>query len=701
MTTTARRLAPGLLLLALRAVLLPPPAPAGAEPPMRLTGQVTDRVGALDERRSAVDAALTRLRAETGLQLFVVFVDSFAGTAAETWANETARRSNLGDRDPLLAVATGDRSFAYSVGQGAPLSDAELDRVERDVIEPALSRDDWAGAVIGAADGFRAAAGDDAPGGAPAGAGRGAGTSAVGSLVCLAVVLGLALLGVVLWRRSRRTQAAGAEPGAPAGPPQPAGPADPHAGVGTEELSNRANTLLLQLDDDLRASERELALAAGQYGAEPTAGFRAALDAARQDVAEAFRLRLGLDEQPPDDAGRRAVLTEIIRRCEQADTRLDAEAETFDKLRDIEGRAAEVAAEVQRERAAVEAELPAADAALRDLTTRYAGATVAAVTGNVAQARERLTFAADALGRAREALGADDRPEAALAVRAASQAVDQAAQLIGAVRRAGAELTAAETAVAGLIAEVRNEVALGRAANPGDAAGRAALTAAIEDAERALAEVGDGRVPDPPAAVRRLQQADAALDRALADVRDAADRAARARELLAQALPVARAEVAAAGDFVTTRRGAVGGQARAWLAEAQRHLAAAESLAGTDPAEALTAAQEAHRLAAAAAEAAREDVERWSVQDGYSGGGMDAFAGAVLGGILAGGGRSGGYGGGYGGGFGGGYGGGFGGGFGGGWGGGGFGGSGSRGRRTGGGGFGGGGGGRRGGGGRF
>ena len=67
--------------------------------------------------------------------------------------------------------------------------------------------------------------------------------------------------------------------------------------------------------------------------------------------------------------------------------------------------------------------------------------------------------------------------------------------------------------------------------------------------------------------------------------------------MLAQALPSARAEIAAAESFVHTRRGAVGGQARALLADAQRRLARAEELAEPDPVAALAEAQQAERLA--------------------------------------------------------------------------------------------------------
>jgi hypothetical protein len=713
----ARRALPALLVI-LAAVLWS--APVSADPPARLATQVTDTVGALSSDRSAVDAALGRLQADTGIQLFVVFVGSFDGTPAQEWTDSTAQLSDLGDRDALLAVATRDRAYAYSFPNDSRISDRELAAVASDKIEPALSRGDWPGAVVAAADGYRAAA------------------SGSGSLVGVMVVLALVVAGGLIWVAVRRRRKRTAAPVAAT----PAGPS-------TDELSDRANALLIELDDDLRASERELDLATAQYGAEATVRFREALDAARADVAEAFRLRMSLDEEPTvDEPTRRERLSAIIDRCTAADQRLDAESEDFDRLRDLEGRAAEVADEVDRRRAAAETALPAAATALQELESRYAGSAVTAVSANVDQARERLAFATQALARARTALesagppqagppqagppaattpqagptqaagspgmGAPDRPapdvaagsgqvpggtraEAALAVRAAEQAVDQAEQLIGAIHRAATDLNAARTAADALMTEIGTEITAGRSAIAGGGA-TPGLSEAIATAEQVVAQVRTELAaarPDPAAAVARLHAADANLDQALAEARDAAERATRARALLAQTLPVARAEVAAASDFITTRRGAVDAGARASLSEAQRHLALAESLASTDPVAALAAAQQAQSLAASASESARHDVANWGGYGGYGSGyggrGFDAgsFAGAVLGGILAGQSRGGSWGGGWGGG----------GGYGGGWGGGGFGGSGSRGRRTGGGG--GGGGGRRGGGGRF
>ncbi len=734
-TSTARRTV--LALLAVLTVLVSP-TPALADPPERLATQVTDRAGALGGDRGTVDAALARLRSDAGIQLFVVFVESFDGVPAQQWTDETASRSDLGDRDALLAVATTDRAYAYSFAPDPRLTDGELADVAADGIEPALARGDWAGAVIAAADGYRTAA---------AGSG-GAGSSGLFGVVA---IVALVVAGALIWVALRRRRRAAAP--APAGSTAPTGPAD-QAGPPVEDLTAQANALLIELDDDLRASERELQMATAQYGAEATTRFRAALDASRQDVAEAFRLRMTLDEEPaPDEPTRRRTLSEIIDLCRAADARLDAESEDFDRLRDLEGRAASVADEIDRRRAALTADLPRAEAAVRDLDARYAGPAVTAVAENVDQARERLAFAEAAVTRARAALAgaagpppgpsapsptADptaapsagstpvfaaasptaaspapgtaplstsppspatdvpggDRAEAALAVRAAEQAVDQAEQLIGAIHQAVTDLATARKAADALIMEVEAEVAAGRAAQAGGGAVPPTLAGAVAGAEQVLAQVRAelaGPKPDPIGASARLQAADSALDEALAEARDTAERAARARSLLAQALPVARAEVAAASDFISTRRGAVDTGARTALSEAQRHLALAESLAAADPVTAVAEAQQAQRLAATASEYARADVQSWGggYGDGYGGGygrpgGFDAgsFAGAVLGGILAGGG--GGYRGRYGGGgFGGG---GFGGGgFGGGFSGGGFGGSASRGRRTGGG----------------
>jgi uncharacterized membrane protein YgcG len=682
--------------------------PAWADPPMRLPDQITDKVGALDGRTDEVKAALDRLRADTGLQLFVVYVASFDGVPAQQWTDQTAIRSDLGNRDALLAVATEDRAYWYSFDTGFPLSQQQLDNVAATAIEPALAQNDWAGAAIGAANGYRAAlAGQPVPKpqivpGNPHPGGGSSGVKLPIGFVCVLVVAAIAAcIGLWVWWRTRQ--------GKPVRPmARPVDPSDPLAALTTDQLNDRANSLLIQVDDAIRSSERELSLATAQYGEEATASFTAALTQAKAEVAEAFRLRLLLDEPPAtpkpdgsapeeggpaDDAARRDMLRKILGAAESADKRLDAESDAFEQLRELQTQVDTLLPTLDNRRAQVAGRLADASTRLTQLQARYTGQALGAVANNPAQAQERLQFADSALTRTRQELGTGRRPAAALAVRAAEQAIDQAETLIAAVDRVGTDLDSARAAVDSLLTEVDSDVAAARSAQasgasaPQSGAGvplpaqrAAALADAATRAEQTAAAVRtalSAPTVDPLTAVRQLQDADGALDRALADARDATQRAERARAMLDQAITAARTEIASATDFVNTRRGGVGGRARTLLAEAQRHLDQAVALAANDPEAALAEAQQADRLAEQASQAAQNDVNQWQAPGGFGGGGGGDVAGAILGGILigtlAGGRRGGGWGGGWGGG---------GGGFGGsGWGGhapGGFGGSGSR-----------------------
>jgi uncharacterized membrane protein len=88
-------------------------------------------------------------------------------------------------------------------------------------------------------------------------------------VVLLIAAAAAVVVGAFLWYRSRKRSLK------PAG--AAADPNDPFPGVAAQELIDRANTLLIELDDALRTSERQLALASGEYGPEATASFTDAL----------------------------------------------------------------------------------------------------------------------------------------------------------------------------------------------------------------------------------------------------------------------------------------------------------------------------------------------------------------------------------------------------------------------------------------
>jgi len=621
------------------------PGRAAAEPPFRLPSQITDQVGALSGDEASVQEALDRLQEEDQVQLFVAYVESFDSLAPQEWADQTAQLSGLGLQDALLAVATGDRAYAYSVDEDFPLSNEQLNDIMLNDVEPDLSDNDWAGAAIAAADGIR----EDIGGG---------GGFSPWWLVGGAAVVGGG--GYMVYRSARRRSQTSA--GAGAGGPGAPGAEDPFAGVSTNDMSKQASALLIETDDAIKTSEQDLGFAEAEFGAEAVGSFHLALDEAKAQLAASFQIRQQLDDRTPEDEPtQRDMLAEIIQRTTAANESLDAKVEEFDHLRDLEAHVDTSLAAIPAQAKTVAARIPETAALMETLQATYATAALASVADNVAEATRRLEFVDTAVAGAEADLAANQRGQAVLDVRAGEDAVAQAGQLLDAVDKLAADLTAAKDAVAAARGNTEQDLAEAQAllAQQADRGGEAGLAAQVAAAQAAVAALDDpGTATDPLAALRRLEEADAALDQALAAVRDAQLQDQRARATLDQAVLAARAEISASTDFITTRRGGVGSEARTRLAEAQRHLDYALSIAATDASTALAHAQQADALAEQANQIAQSDVSQWqSPTAGQQRGG--GIGGAVLGGILIdsilrGGGGGGFGGGGFGGGFGGG-----------------------------------------------
>ncbi|MGY1795426.1 TPM domain-containing protein [Geodermatophilus sp. SYSU D00525] len=636
------------------AVLVAGGSPALAEPPLDVPDEVTDRAGVLGSGGlGQVQQAVDERQAEDGTQAFVVYVASFDGLDQGAWAQATAEASGLGSTDVLFAVAVDDRRYGYWVDDAFPQSDAEIeDFLARDV-EPELGAGDWAGAGVAFAEGV----------GDAAGSGSGSGSGAVTATV----VGGVAVVGGGAWlvARSRRRRQGAQQP-----PTTRIERPDPNAGVPTEELQGRASAALLDLDEAVKTSQLDLDFARLQYGEAAVAGFTEALGRSRQELTRAFTLRQQLDDEvPEDEPTRRRVLGEILQLTAAADARLDEQAQAFDQLRDLERTAPQALEALGPRITALHGRLPQDEERMTWLQRRYAASALAPVADNLDQARARLAAAEQEAAEARAALDAGRSGEAVGDLRAAEDAVAQVGTLLDAVGRLERDLEEAAARLPAVRAETEEDLAEARAlVASGNAGGLrpqvARAEAGLAAAEEAMGSAG-GALPDPLTALRRLEEADLALEQALAVARDAQTRARRAAAALDQTLLRARSAVAAAADFVATRRGAVGPEARTRLAEAQRHLDAAVGTGRTDPEGALREAQLADQLAQSALQLAQSDVTSWSA--GYGGygpgygpgypsgygygggrGGVD-LGSLVLGGILAGG-FGGGHGRGYGGG---------------------------------------------------
>ncbi|SPF02100.1 hypothetical protein SMA5143A_2855 [Streptomyces sp. MA5143a] len=299
---------------------------------------------------------------------------------------------------------------------------------------------EWSGGSVGSADigpspfpvGARRAVAVGADDAAPADDGSSA-TDLILPVAVAAVVAGFAVYSLV--RRKRR---AALRTTTPAGtfeehlPPLP-------------DLHRRGRRLLVETDDCVRTGAEELRFAVARAGPRAAQPFTDALTDARREVEAAFRLRQRLDDTtgtlPPDEE--RALLEEILARCTMAQRRLDIAAPAFDQLRALERDAVPALQSAEARFRELTGRTATAAATLAGLRERYAPDVVLPVTGHAEHAEDRLVFATAELNRARQFTYAGDPLTAAVHLRAAEGAIDQADVLVTGVERLAAELARA------------------------------------------------------------------------------------------------------------------------------------------------------------------------------------------------------------------------------------------------------------------
>lgn len=598
---------------------------ADAQPPLRLADYVTDQSGALtDSGRAAVRAAVDRLYDDRHIRLWVVYVDDFSGQGAVDWAQRTVHASELGEFDALLAVATGGRAYAFLVPSTVKsIRPRQVDALRRNKIEPALHNRDWSGAAVAAATGL------DAP--APA-SGRLALLAALGVILAAVGIL----LVVMRHRRARRRAAALAAA-------RRVDPTDAAAlgAVPLEALEDLSRSLVVDVDNALRTSANELNLAVEEFGEERTRPFTQAVANAKAALSQAFTVRQRLDDSIPDSPeSRRELLTQAVVAAARADRELASQTEAFERLRDLVINAPSRLDTLTQRYVELTARIAPAERRLAELHSEFHATALTSVAGNVTVAEERLAFADRNIGTARAlAAHALSGQQAGLvdAVRAAESALGQAGALLDAIDHAAGDIQHAVDELPSAMADIGTDIEradeLLSRAGEADADHRDDLTAAREAATSALGDARANAADDPLAAFGRLTKADSDLNGMIATLAQEQAAAEQLTRSLEQALFTAQTRVRAVSEYVDTRRGSVGPEARTRLAEAERHLAAAREARTASPTEAIAHANAASTLAARAQGLANDDVQ--TAQRAYTRrGGSDM--GAMLGGIIIG-----------------------------------------------------------------
>ncbi len=593
---------------------------ASAEPPMRLPDYVTDRADALNtQQRSAVSGAVQQLYDKRGTRLWVVYVDSFSGADPRGWAENTWRRSSLGDHDAILAVAIEDRAYALLVPKAAT-GDVDVDKLRRDAVEPKLHDRDWAGAAVAAADGLRAPAPP---------------FNWVGLIAALAAI-GAALAGLIWWVRRRRGQRREADLNAAR--QADATDANALAKMSLETLEDLSKSILVEVDNAVRTSDNELALAVGEFGERDTAPFTTAVQNAKTAMAHAFSVRQTLDDAIPETPQqRRDLLTQVVVAAARADKELENQRAAFHQLRDLVINAPTRLDALTQQMVVLTARVEPAQQTLTGLHDRFAPAALTSVAGHVDDARDRLRFADQNITTARGLVSKPGDSQAGLvdAIHAAESALGQAQRMLDAVDSAADDITQATSTLPAAITDIQQGIAAAGAIPPG--AHSAELTAARTAAVQAVSNAQATGATDPLSAFTQLTAADSQLDKLLATVAEETAALDRLRQSFGQALLAAQSRVRGVSDFIDTHRGSVGSAARTRLAEAQRRVDAAQSLQATDVAAAIEQANAADALAAQAQSLADDDVR--AARQAYAQTGTSTGAdlsGIVIGGLLTG-----------------------------------------------------------------
>lgn len=626
-----------LAVIGLTGLLAAPAVAAWAEPPVTLdpVTKIVDSAGVLGSQKAQVQEAIKKLGTEHATVLHVVTVKKFENpTDREAWTDEVAKKASLGPNALIFAVATDTRQYILNKG-GSKITTTQVESIKSNAIGPQLANDNYAQAAINAA----AAIGDAASGGS----GNVPSENGAGTAVLVGTgVVAAGGAGAYLYFRNKRKKAALAS-SASYGPQGEE--LDPLASLSIEELRRKSGSLLIEADDAIKSSEQELGFAQAQYGDAAVGNFTKALAEAKAHMTESFKLQQQLDDHIPDtEEQQRSWYGEIIRRSEAALNSLQEQKADFDSLRELEKNAPKALAAVSAGAQEAEAKIAHAEHSLTDLRSKYADSALVQVADNITQAKERLAFVQNASATARQKLAEGEGSLAAVAVRAAEESLHQTNVLLDAIAKVSTNLDEARNGLEAAVVDTSQDLAQARAMiQSGEHPELAGPVAGVETAlAQVKAEIQAGKI-DPIATLDRVETAHQALDQSLSGIRNQQEQARRAQASLQQTIMAAQAQISATSDYITARRGGVGTEARTRLAESQRNLDYALSISRNDPVTALTYAQQAHALAAQAAQLAQADVDNFGgyANQGFGGGmfggrggGGGGLGGAILGGIL-------------------------------------------------------------------
>ena len=410
-------------------------------------------------------------------------------------------------------------------------------------------------------------------------------------------------------------------------------------------LALRAQQALVETDERVRLAGDELLFATAELGDDPTAALREALGAVRHHLAEAFELhQLNHDEIPDTPEELRTRNARIVQLCEWALELLEHHMTVLETPIANARRAPEVLAQLRAEATGLRARIPGARETIVRLGDRYSVEALQQIAHNADEAAQLLDFAEHSAEIAKRRREEGQRSAANYALEAATESVRRAGTLLRAVEDYEIEALRAESALAAVVVDSRDDLIRAQGAPHAPA-----VAVAMQQLQSALTAIPGGSTKsDPFALLSSLREANAALDAAIATAHERAARPIPPVAYVRHALDDAHSQLGVARSVIAGHRGWIGADARTRLAEAERTVAGVEPLIGDEDTreQALDLARRAGALAAEALRLAQHDIDSSRPQDpqgGWGGGprgnannGGGSGMGAVLGGVLLG-----------------------------------------------------------------
>ena len=556
------------------------PFSAQALPQLDRSEHIYDEVGVIEvDDRRVIQETMDELHAQ-GIPYYLTLVRDFEGRSVDEWCRDVGNPATIEDSAVIWAIASELGEYTVCLGESAIVDqNTAMRAAERGANN--LDSENFPG--------YRVA-------GAVAELGRGLMESleqpeqqvdtsseedsavdevnAYVIVIIIFVVVPAALIYLAIHMTRRHHKKASntgqASPGRPL--PDPA------------QRAQQVNVRLMQVDDTVRAASDDLAFARAQFGELETDQFKKAVSTSEQKMTEAFQLQSKYGDAT-SDRQKHDILSRIETLCNEVERLLDAHVKQFAELRNVEANIGKNITTMHSRVEEARARNRRAVREIENLKLTRSDHTLKSILDNPETADRLLDAAEQALNDA-EKTQDSDRHDSVFSINLAQRALGQALAQIDEVMNASENLDDAKRRLGDAIASISSDLDDVSKLAPG----QEAFTVLVADAKEAIDFGHQARKgqADPLSALSKLREAEDALDRALAPLRNKASQDARNRQRLDSRFIEVDNAIMRADAHISANLYAAGTTARTLVAEAKDKRMQAANVAPRDPGEALS-----------------------------------------------------------------------------------------------------------------